>query len=153
MDVSNTIIIFILLLGSAILGFIAAWLIRQKLVDKLTHLVLAVEKEKEATSSLADNFDVDRSLLQDEVEKYKETYNTQLMKSQRLSANIRQNQTEIESLQAKITNLTENTLQAQQEISVLKQKLAQTSASPTIRINPTARITKGGLSLLDKSVR
>ena len=153
MDVSNTIIIFILLLGAAILGFIAAWLIRQKLVDKLTHLVLAVEKEKEVTSSLADNFDVDRSLLQEEVDKYKESYNTQLRRTQRLSENIRQNQREMENLQSKVTNLTEMSLQAQQEISALQQQLALSKSSKIIQINPTSCITKGSLSLLDKSVR
>ncbi len=153
MDVPNTIIIFILLLGAAILGFIAAWLIRQKLVDKLTHLVLEVEKEKKDTASLADNFGADRTLLQEEVEKYKESYNVQLMKSQRLAENIRQNQAEMESLQLKLKSLTEISLQAQQEISELKFQLQQARSIHAIPIDSTSRIAKGSLSLLDKSIR
>ena len=152
MELSNIIVVLVLLIGASILGFIAAWLIRQTRIDELMKLVKKVEKETNNKESLVQQYHTDRELLQEEVQKYKDAYNEQVTKTQRLHVNIRENQAEIENARLKVQELTEMTLQAQAEVDALKLELLS-RPKPIRRIirvkSSVAPIKMGGLSLLD----
>ncbi len=155
MGLSNILVVVVLLLGAAILGFISAWLIRQSRIDQLMELMTKMNKENVEKDSIVDQYHVDRDILKEEVEKYKQSYNTQVMKTQRLHENIRQNQLDLERAQERMKELQEMYLQSEEKINVLKQELLSRPKSvrrvvsqETTRIADS--IKKGGLSLLDK---
>jgi len=153
MALSDIVVVLILLSGAAFLGFIAAWLIRQASIDALLKLVQKAEQGTTDHESLVQQYHTDRDLLKEEVKKYKDSYNEQLTKAQRLHENIRQNQAEIELAKLKVKELTEMNLQAQAEIDQLKLELLS-RPKPIRRIirvkSSVAPIKMGGLSLLDK---
>ena len=153
MALSDIVVVLILLSGAAFLGFIAAWLIRQASIDALLKLVQKAEQGTTDHESLVQQYHTDRDLLKEEVKKYKDSYNEQLTKAQRLHENIRQNQAEIELAKLKVKELTEMNLQAQAEIEELKLELLS-RPKPIRRIirvkSSVAPIKMGGLSLLDK---
>lgn len=120
---SNIFIVFILLIGAAILGFIVAWLFRQNRIDKISNLVKTLENKLLAKDELIQQYATDRDLLKEESEKYKQSYNEQLTKNQRLAENIRRNHSEVELSSEKINKLTEMSVQAQEEIKNLSNQL------------------------------
>ncbi len=153
MALTNIIVVLILLIGSAFLGFIAAWMIRQTRIDAMIKVVNKAEKAASDHDSLLQQYQLDRDLLKEEVEKYKDAYNEQVTKAQRLHMNIRDNQAAIEEAQLKVKQLTEISLLAQAEIDELKLELLS-RPKPVRRIirvkSSVAPIKMGGLSLLDK---
>jgi len=153
MALSNIIVVLILLIGAAFLGFIAAWMIRQARIDEMIKLVKKVELDAQEHDNLLQQYHTDRDLLKEEVQKYKVSYNEQLTKTQRLHVNIRENQSEIENAKLKVKELTEISLLAQAEIDQLKLELLS-RPKPIRRIirvpSSVAPIKMGGLSLLDK---
>lgn len=126
MDFANIVIVLIFLIGSAVLGFLAAWLIRQGRIDNLQELVADLELELHNKKELANQYQDDRNILKDEVEKYKNSYNTQMTKVQRLSENNRQNQEDISLLEDKVKNLTETLLQSTQDLEKTNWRLSVT---------------------------
>ncbi len=153
MALTNIIVVLILLIGAAFLGFIAAWMIRQARIDEMIKFVKKTEKSLAEHDDLLQQYHLDRDLLKEEVQKYKDSYNEQLTKTQRLHVNIRENQSEIETAKQQIKELTEMNLLAQAEIDKLKLELLS-RPKPIRRIirvkSSVAPKKMGGLSLLDK---
>lgn len=154
MDYSNLFVVFILLVGASALGFIAAWFIRQARIDALEEALRGRDMELRNKDDLLGQYHVDRELLQEEVKKYKKTYDEQLAKTQRLHENIRLNQYEIEDSQIKINELSESLVKAEQEIEVLKKTLTTPPKSPKqvvrVHANSPESFRTGSLSLLGK---
>ena len=154
MDFTSIIVVVILLIGAALLGFIVSWMIRQTRIEEMIKLVKKFEKQAIDADSLVQQYHTDRDLLKEEVQKYKEAYNEQVTKSQRLHENIRQNQDLIEKARLKVKELTENSLQAQTEIDRLKMELLTRPKSIRRIIKVKSKLDSvkmGGLSLLDNT--
>jgi len=154
MDFTSIIVVVILLIGAACLGFIVSWMIRQTRIEEMIKLVKKFEKQAVDADSLVQQYHTDRDLLKEEVQKYKEAYNEQVTKSQRLHENIRQNQDLIEKARLKVKELTENSLQAQTEIDRLKMELLTRPKSIRRIIKVKSKLDSvkmGGLSLLDNT--
>ena len=154
MDFTSIIVVVILLIGAALLGFIVSWMIRQTRIEEMIKLVKKFEKQAVDADSLVQQYHTDRDLLKEEVQKYKEAYNEQVTKSQRLHENIRQNQDLIEKARLKVKELTENSLQAQTEIDRLKMELLTRPKSIRRIIKVKSKLDSvkmGGLSLLDNT--
>ncbi len=153
MALTNIIVVLILLIGAAFLGFIAAWMIRQARIDEMIKFVKKTEKSLAELDDLVQQYQLDRDLLKEEMQKYKDSYNEQLTKTQRLHVNIRENQSEIETAKQKIKELTEINLLAQAEIDKLKLELLSRPKPlrRIIRVKSSVSPKKmEGLSLLDK---
>lgn len=154
MEFTSIIVVVILLIGAAFLGFIVSWMIRQARIEEMIKLVNKFEKQAVDADSLVQQYHTDRDLLKEEVQKYKEAYNEQVTKSQRLHENIRQNQDLIENSRLKVKELTEISLQAQTEIDRLKMELLSRPKSIKRIIKVKSKLDSvkmGGLSLLDNT--
>ena len=67
MEFTSIIVVVILLIGAAFLGFIVSWMIRQARIEEMIKLVNKFEKQAVDADSLVQQYHTDRDLLKEEV--------------------------------------------------------------------------------------